>query len=572
MEYQKEYEIWAKNLEGSEYEQEIASMKNDDALKEDSFYKNLEFGTAGMRGIIGIGTNRMNIFTVRRATKGLADYLNSEGKAESGVVIAYDSRIKSSEFALESALVLCKNGIKTYLFDTLTSVPILSHSILTLNCAAGIVITASHNPKQYNGYKVYGADGGQIANEGADKIVAYIENVKNIFDVETTTKEEALKSGLLEYVGKELYEHYYGEVLSLCMNMDVIKNQRDSLKVVYTPLHGTGNVPVTHILKELGIKNLYVVKSQQLPDGNFPTVKTPNPEEAQAFEQAIALAKEMNANLILGTDPDCDRLGVGILNTQGELKLLTGNQIGCLLLDYILMQKASSVKDGFAVKSIVSTNMADAIAKHYNVEMRGVLTGFKYIAEQIRLSLESSKGNFLFGFEESYGFLSGTFVRDKDAAIATMLVVEMACYYSSKGQTLLDALAGLYEKYGYYKEQVISITLSGIEGQKKIAGAVEYLRNNMPVKVGRFNIISHSDYKTGIKTDVKSGNKEIINLPSSNVLEFRSENEMFIVRPSGTEPKLKYYVFANGKTNEESQNAFDEFKQSVKELIESCIK
>lgn len=573
MNYLDAFSEWKKALLNTEYEKEIAVLENDKDLLKDSFYKDLEFGTAGMRGIIGLGTNRMNIFTVRRSTKGLSDYINSINKADNGVVIAYDSRHKSYEFALETALVLASNGIKVYLFKTLTSVPILSFSVLKLNCAAGVVITASHNPRQYNGYKVYGADGGQLANEDADTVMRYINDIEDIFSIRPLSKQDAYDTGLLTYVGEELYNQYFQNVVSLCMDLDIIKSRADSLKVVYTPLHGTGNVPVSTILSKIGIKNVYIVPEQQLPDADFPTVKTPNPEEKEAFSLAIKLANEKGANIILATDPDCDRLGVAVREGADNFKLLTGNQIGCLLLDYILMQnQKSKIKDGFVVKSIVSTNMANVIADHYNVQMREVLTGFKYIAEQINLSLETKTGTFLFGFEESYGFLSGTFVRDKDAAIASMLVVEAACYYASKNMTLNDAMNNLYEKYGYFKEEVISITLSGIEGQSKITAAVEYLRKKRPKNIGPFTVNIFKDYLTHECIDYRANKKTQIDLPESDVLGFYMDNLRFIIRPSGTEPKLKSYLNARGKTAKEANDRFDELKKNVILLLNELTK
>ncbi|MEZ4357644.1 MAG: phospho-sugar mutase [Eubacteriales bacterium] len=573
MNYLDAFSEWEKALLNTEYDKDIAILKNDKELLKDSFYKYLEFGTAGMRGIIGLGTNRMNIFTVRRSTKGLADYINSIDKAAEGVVIAYDSRHKSYEFALETALVLASNGIKAYLFKTLTSVPILSFSVIKLKCAAGVVITASHNPKQYNGYKVYGADGGQLANEHANIVMSYINDIKDIFSIKPLSEEEALKSGLLTYVGEELYNEYFKNVVSLCMDLDIIKQQADSLKVVYTPLHGTGNIPVYTILSKIGIKNVYIVPEQKYPDPDFPTVKAPNPEEKDTFSLAIKLANEKGANMILATDPDCDRLGIAVRESENEFKLLTGNQIGCLLLDYILMQnQKSKVKDGFAVKSIVSTNMANVIAEYYCVEMREVLTGFKYIAEQINLSLKTKKGTFLFGFEESYGFLAGTFVRDKDAAIASMLVVEAACYYASKNMTLYDALNSLFEKYGYFKEEVVSITLSGIEGQSKILAAVETLRKECPKKIGQFKVNVFKDYLLNECTDCQTNEKTHIDLPKSDVLGFYMDDVRFIIRPSGTEPKLKSYLNVRGKTAKEANDRFAELKSSVNEFLNELTK
>lgn len=573
MNYKEIYNQWKAALEGTPYAEEMAQIGADEKLMEDSFYQDLEFGTAGMRGVIGLGTNRMNIFTVKKATQGLANYINEIGGAERGVAIAYDSRKYSDVFAKETALVLCQNGIKVFLYDCLHSVPQLSYTILKLNCIAGVVITASHNPKIYNGYKAYGEDGGQLAVEGAKIVTGYIKAIDDVFAVKAMDEKEALEKGLLQYIGDDVDQLYYKDVLSLVINKQAIQNQKDKLSIVYTPLHGSGNKPVRHVLGELGISKLAVVKEQEMPDPEFPTVSAPNPEQPDAFRLAIPLANEVGANMILGTDPDCDRLGVVVRDHNNEFKVLTGNQIGCLLLDYILSQKQSSFQgDEFVVKSIVSTPMAVTIANHYGVELRDVLTGFKFIAEQIKLSEESGKGHFLFGFEESYGFLSGTFVRDKDACIASMLVTEMTCYYAEQGMTLYDALCALYAKYGYFKEKVLSKTLSGIEGIAKIKAAVEAVRKEAPKEIAGYPVTAVRDYQLQKRTDLVTGEETPIDLPQSNVLFFEMGGDSFVLRPSGTEPKLKAYITASAQTDEEAESKFAAILQAVSDLMDDLTK
>lgn len=573
MDYKAIYEKWAQALKGTEYEAEINAIGADEKLMEDSFYQNLEFGTAGMRGVIALGTNRMNVFTVRKATQGLANYINEIGGADRGVAIAYDSRKNSDVFAKETALVLCNNGIKVFLYDCLHSVPQLSYTILKLNCIAGVVITASHNPKIYNGYKAYGADGGQLAVEDAKTVTGYIEAIDDVFAVKGMDEKEALEKGLLKYIGDDVDQMYYKDVLTLVINKEVIDKQKDTLNVVYTPLHGSGNKPVRHVLGELGIKKLAVVKEQEMPDPEFPTVSAPNPEQPDAFRLAIPLANEVGANMILGTDPDCDRLGVVVRDDNNEFKVLTGNQIGCLLMDYILSQKQKDFcGDEFVVKSIVSTPMAVTIAKHYGVELRDVLTGFKFIAEQIKLSQQTGKGHFLFGFEESYGFLSGTFVRDKDACIGALMVTEMTCYYAEKGMTLYQALQALYAKYGYYKEKVLSKTLSGIEGIAKIKQAVETIRAEAPSKIGDFTVTAVRDYQLQKRTDLQTGAVTPIDLPQSNVIFFELGGDSFVLRPSGTEPKLKAYVTAAAATDAEAEEKFEKLLKTVSDLMDDLTK
>lgn len=573
MSYKDTYAAWSAALKGTEYEGELAQIGADDALCEDSFYKPLEFGTAGMRGTIGLGTNRMNIFTVRQATKGLADYINEIGGADRGVAIAYDSRLYSDRFALETALVLCQNGVKVYLYECLHSVPQLSYAVLKLGCIAGVVITASHNPPQYNGYKVYGEDGGQLAVEDAATVTGYIEKSTDIFSVAPMEQKAAEEAGLLHFIGKEIDEQYYQDVLSVCINRSAIDAQKDSLNIVYTPLHGTGNIPVRTVLGRLGFQHLYVVKEQELPDPKFPTVSAPNPEDPAAFVLATELANQVGADMLLATDPDCDRLGVAVRQKDGSFQVLTGNQIGVLLLDYILSQKTGDRKgDEFVVKSIVSTEMADVIAARYGVELRRVLTGFKFIAEQIKLSERTGKGTFLFGFEESFGYLSGTFVRDKDACIAATLTTEMACYYAEKGMNLYDALCALYEKYGYFDEKVLSKTLAGKEGIAKIQGAVKTVRANAPKEIAGYPITAYADYLLQKQVNCATGEESAITLPQSDVLSYQIDGGSFILRPSGTEPKLKAYLSASGKTQAEADEKFDKLVTAVSALMDELTK
>ncbi len=568
MNYRTYYQLWKKELNGTPYAQFLQQYENDETVMQDAFYKYLDFGTAGMRGLLGQGINRMNIFTVRRATKGLADYIHSVGGAEQGVAIAYDSRNLSKEFAMETACVLCCNKIKTYLYDTLTGVPQLSFAVRELNCCAGVAITASHNPAKYNGYKVYGSDGGQLASENANTVVAYIQKIDDVFGIETLSISEAQHSGYLTYLGKEINEQYYARVKELCINPDILAKEAKNQSIIYTPLYGTGNIPVTKVLGDLGVL-LQVVKEQQLPDGNFPTVAAPNPEDPDAFTFAKELADIYGANLMLATDPDCDRLGVAVRKPDGQFALLSGNQIGCLLLEYILSQKKLT-GDEFVVRSIVSSPLADKIAKAYGVAMRTVLTGFKYIAEQIAISEETGKGKFLFGFEESFGFLSGTFVRDKDACIAAMLIADVTCYYATQGKTLYDALQDLFAKYGVYVETVISITKEGKEGIEKITNVGVSLRNNPPKDFAGFAVTACWDIKSGVRKNA-DGEEEAIDLPSSDVLIYELACGSVVFRPSGTEPKLKAYICVSGSDEADAKEKFEALNTSVVALLQGIL-
>lgn len=564
--YQAVYETWKKHLAGTEYEEELKDYESDAAAKQEAFYRWLEFGTAGMRGIIGLGTNMINVFTVRRASQGLANYLLHTGQAQAGVVIAYDSRRNSALFAQETALTLVANGIPAYLYDKLTSVPQLSFTVLHLHCAAGVVITASHNPAKYNGYKVYGADGGQIANAGADAIIEQINAIEDPFTIATITEEAALASGYLHYIGESLDRAYYEQVKTLCRDATWLRDKAQQVHIVYTPLHGSGLKSVCSVLTELGVKNLFVVEQQRDPDCNFPTVSAPNPENQEAFDLAIPMANQHNADLILATDPDCDRLGVAVRKHDNQFILLTGNQIGCLLLEYLLSTRQTP-PDAFVVKSIVSSPLADAIAASHGVEIRNVLTGFKYIAEQIRLSQESGQGHFLFGFEESYGFLAGTFLRDKDACIAAMLITEAACYYNQHNKTLFDALQDMYAKYGYFEERVISITREGRAGLAQIKHTVAALRQQIPPTIAGEKIIAVRDYQSGLRHDLSSGRENILGLPAADVLYFELSQGSLVFRPSGTEPKLKVYISVYADSREHAQIKFHNLENAVQHWL-----
>lgn len=573
MTYRETYEIWKNALKDTEYASDLDRIADDEDLLQDSFYKEMEFGTAGMRGIIGMGTNRMNVFTVKRATQALANNILAHGDPVAGVAVAYDTRKNSDLFARETAGVLCANGINVFMYDTPHSVPQLSFTILELKTTSGVVITASHNPPEYNGYKVYGKDGGQCPVADSDRITEYISQIDDMFHIESMPLDEAERNGLLTYIGHELDEIYFSKVEALCIHPEIMKQQADKLNIVYTPLHGTGNVPVRRVLKDLGIRRLHVVPEQEHPDPAFPTVKAPNPEERQSFDLAVELANRENANLILATDPDSDRLGVAVRNPAHEFVILTGNQIGCLLMDYVLSQKQSTfVGDEFVVKSIVTSDMVDVIASHYGVELRSVFTGFKFIAEQIKLSEQTGKGKFIFGFEESYGYLQGAFVRDKDAVQAAMMIAEAACWYHSMGRTLYDVLVGLYEKYGWFEDLVLSKTLYGKEGIEKIQNAVRTLRESYPGHIGAFKVLAVRDYLKQERLDMLTGKTEPIDMERSNVLYFELEGGRFIIRPSGTEPKLKSYLSASAAEKTEADSKLAQLKTAASALIDQLTK
>ena len=577
MEYKSIYESWLSNPYFDEAtKKELEAIKSDENEIKERFYKDLEFGTAGLRGIIGAGTNRMNVYTVRKATQGLANYINKQDVASKSVAIAFDSRRMSPEFADEAALCLAANGIKAYVFESLRPTPELSFAVRELKCIAGINITASHNPPEYNGYKVYWEDGAQITPPHDSGIMSEVKAVTDYNNVKTMDKEEAKKAGLYEVIGTAIDDRYMEELKKQVIHWDSIKEAQKDIKIVYTPLHGTGNIPARRVLKEIGFENVYVVPEQELPDGEFPTVSYPNPEAAEAFELALKLAKEKDADLVLATDPDADRLGVYVKDTKsGEYITLTGNMSGCLLADYVIGQKKEKEglpEDGALIKTIVTSNMADAIAKHYNVKLIEVLTGFKFIGQQILGFEQSGKGEYLFGFEESYGCLIGTHARDKDAIVATMALCEAAAYYKTKNMTLWDAMLEMYEKYGYYKDGIKAIGLSGIEGLEKIQNIMNTLRENTPEEIGGYKVLSARDYKMDTVKDMATGEVTSTGLPSSNVLYYDlSDNAWMCARPSGTEPKIKFYFGVVGESLEDADMKSEAFAKSVEEMINKML-
>lgn len=546
MDFEKVYEQW-KSFDGLDgyLKDELVKIEGNRDEIEDRFYKTLEFGTAGLRGVLGAGTNRMNVFTVRQATAGLAEYIKKTGHTERGVVIAYDSRHFSPEFALEAAKVLCANNIKVYLFESLRPTPELSFSVRHLHCIAGIVITASHNPAKYNGYKVYGEDGGQMPLDAANAVTEEIRKTDMLTGPSVMDEKEAVSKGLLTYIGEDVDREYLASVFARRVNPEAVSEVADSFSIVYTPFHGSGNKLVQRILRMSGLKNLYVVREQEEPDGDFPTVKSPNPEDKEGFKLAIELAKKNNTDLIIGTDPDSDRVGIIVRDSDGEYVNFTGNQTGALLTDYILSQyteKKTMPKNPVVIKTVVTTEMIRAITAYYGVEMMEVLTGFKFIGEKIKEFEADNSHSFVFGFEESYGYLSGTYARDKDAVVASMLIVEMAAWYKKQGMTLYDAMQKLYKKYGWYSEGVISIVEEGIEGPAKIAAMINKLRTDCPKEIAGLSVDAVRDYSTGIITR-KDGSCGETKQPKNNMLYLELENGAgwLAVRPSGTEPKLKLY-------------------------------
>lgn len=562
--YMKIYQEWLSNpyFDEATKEELRAIEGNENEIKE-RFYMDLEFGTAGLRGIIGAGINRMNIYVVRRATQGLANYIIKQGAANKGVAIAYDSRHMSPEFAMEAAMTLAANGIKAYKFESLRPTPELSFAVRELGCVAGINITASHNPPEYNGYKVYWEDGAQFTPPHDKGVTEEVLAIEDLSTVKTTDETSATAAGLYQVIGQEIDDKYIAQVKAQVVNQKAIDEMQDQITIVYTPLHGTGNIPARRVMKEIGFTHVYVVPEQELPNGDFPTVSYPNPEAKEAFELGLKLAKEKDADLVLATDPDADRLGVYVKDTKsGEYIPLTGNMSGSLLCEYVLSQKQAAGKipaDGQVVKSIVSTNLIDAVAKSYGAELIEVLTGFKWIGKQILKNETTGHGTYLFGMEESYGCLIGTYARDKDAISATAALCEAAAYYKQKGMTLWDAMIAMYEKYGYYKDAVKAIGLSGIEGLAKIQSIMETLRNNTPTEVGGYKVTSARDYKLDTIKNMATGEVKPTGLPSSNVLYYDLEDGAWIcVRPSGTEPKIKFYFGVKGtslKDAEEKENA-----------------
>lgn len=578
MDYKELYREWLENPYFDENTKaELREIEQDEKEIKERFYKELEFGTAGLRGIIGAGTNRMNIYTVRKTTQGLANYIAAVNGQAKGVAIAYDSRRMSPEFAKEAALCLAANGVKAYIFETLRPTPELSFAVRELGCIAGINITASHNPPEYNGYKVYWEDGAQITPPHDSGIMAEVQKVDDYNEVKTMDEEAAKAAGLFIVIGKEIDDAYMEALKSQVIHADAIKAMAKELKIVYSPLHGTGNIPARRVLKELGFENVYVVKEQELPDGEFPTVSYPNPEADEAFELGLKLAKEVDADLVLATDPDADRLGVRVKDSKtGEYHTLTGNMSGCLLADYELGQKKEICgklpEDGALISTIVTTNMAAAIAKYYGVEFIEVLTGFKYIGQQILGFETKGKGSYLFGFEESYGCLIGTHARDKDAIVATMALCEAAAYYKTKGMTLWDAMVAMYEKYGYYKDDIQSITLKGIEGLEKIQTILENLRKNPPTQIGTYKVLSARDYKADTIVNMETKEVTTTGLPNSNVLYYDLNEDAWVcVRPSGTEPKIKIYYGIKGTSLQDADEKSATLGADVKKLIDAMM-
>ncbi len=575
--YKKIYEEWLSNPYFDEAtKEELRAIADDENEIKERFYMDLEFGTAGLRGIIGAGINRMNIYVVRRATQGLANYIIKQGGASKGVAIAYDSRRMSPEFADEAARTLAANGIMAYKFESLRPTPELSFAVRELGCIAGINVTASHNPPEYNGYKVYWEDGAQFTPPHDKGVTEEVLAIEDLSTVKTMTASAAKAAGLYKVIGAEIDDKYIANVKAQVVNQEAIDKMQDSIKIVYTPLHGTGNIPVRRVLKEIGFEHVYVVPQQELPDGEFPTVSYPNPEAAEAFALGLGMAKELDADLVLATDPDADRLGVYVKDSKfGEYIPLTGNMSGSLLCEYVLSQKAAQnaiPADGEVVKSIVTTNLVDAVAAGYNCRLVECLTGFKWIGQQILKEENTGEGHYMFGLEESYGCLIGTYARDKDAVSASVALCEAAAYYKTKNMTLWDAMVAMYEKYGYYKDAVRSIGLSGIEGLAKIQNIMDTLRNNTPAKVGSYDVVSARDYKLDTIKDMATGEVKPTGLPSSNVLYYdMNDGAWMCVRPSGTEPKIKFYYGVKGTSLKDADAKSSAFGEAVQAMVDSML-
>jgi len=568
--YKANYKRWLESPAVDE-NTKIELKAVDEKEIEERFYRDLEFGTAGMRGTLGAGTNKMNIYMVRKASQGVATHIVNLGNTamEAGVLIGYDTRNFSREFAEETAKVLVANGIKVYLFDTVHSVPEVSFGIRTLGCSAGVMITASHNPKEYNGYKVYGSDGGQLPPDAADVVIKAINSFDIFDDIKICSFEEAKASGKLEIVGEELNIKFLDTIEKLQLNPDAVSKVKDKFNIIYTPFHGTGSRPVQAILKRIGFDNLLVVKEQDTEDGNFPTVKSPNPEDKEGFTIAIEMAKENNVDLIIGTDPDCDRVGIVVRDAQGVYQTLTGNQTGALLSEYILeslSKRGKLPKNGVIIKTIVTTELATAIAKAYGIEIMNVLTGFKYIGEKMTEFAETGSHTYLLGFEESYGYLVGTHARDKDGVVASMLIAEMAAYYKDKGMSLYEAMQNIYKKYGYTCEKTVSFTMPGKDGMEEMAKLLKNVRNNPPSEVDGKKVVSMWDYQSQIITNSDGSTDKIEGLPKSNVMRFNLDDEKtyFIIRPSGTEPKIKFYIGSNAESSEKAEQNVENVLNDLK--------
>lgn len=573
MSYMDQFNFW---LEDDYFDQdtknELLAIRDNESEIEDRFYRELEFGTGGLRGVIGAGTNRMNIYTVRKATQGLANYIIKQGTQEKGVAIAYDSRRMSPEFADEAGLCLAANGIKSYVFDSLRPTPELSFALRKLGCTAGIVITASHNPPEYNGYKVYWEDGAQITAPRDKQIITEVQTIEDYHCVKTMSKAEAVKAGLYQVIGKEIDDAYMEELKKQIIHPDIIKEMAEDIKIVYTPLCGTGNLPVRRVLSELGFKHVYVVPEQENPDPCFTTLEYPNPEDPKAFTYALRLAKEKDADIVLATDPDADRLGVYCKDTKtGEYVSFTGNMSGMLIAEYILRERTSTGTmpvNPALVTTIVTTNMTKPISEFYNVKLIEVLTGFKYIGEQIKFFEQANSNNYVFGLEESYGCLAGTHARDKDACVAVMCLCEVAAYCKKHNMTLWDMMLSMYEKYGYYKESQYTITLKGIDGSRQIAEIMNKLRENPPKAFGTSKVLKFRDYQTDRIIDMETGEETTTGLPKSNVLYFELPDDAWCcARPSGTEPKIKFYMGTKGRNLEDAQSRLDQLTDALKAVL-----
>ncbi|MFL1665729.1 phospho-sugar mutase [Bacillus cereus] len=570
MNWKQEFSRWLSYAQlDAELKEQLENMKQDEKKIEDSFYKNLEFGTGGMRGELGAGTNRLNVYTVRKATKGLASFIEKLGEEakKRGVVVAYDSRHKSPEFAMEVAATLGARGITTYVFESLRPTPVLSFAVRHLHTVSGIVLTASHNPPEYNGYKVYGEDGGQLPPKEADELISYVNAVEDELTVEVADVEQLKADGLLHIIGQEVDDAYAAELNNVIINKEMVEKVGKDLKIVFTPLHGTSNISVRRGLKEVGFTDVTVVKEQELPDPNFSTVKSPNPEEHAAFEYAIRDGEKVGADVLIATDPDADRLGVAVRNHNGEFQVLTGNQTGALMLDYLLSQKKENgtlLENGVVLKTIVTSEIGRTIAKAYGLDTIDTLTGFKFIGEKIRQYEESGQYEFQFGYEESYGYLIRPFCRDKDAVQSVLFACEVAAYYKSQGKTLYDGLLEVFEKYGFFREDLVSLTLKGKDGAEKIQEMMATFRENPPKEVAGLTVVAVEDYKASVVTSLQDGHKEEIHLPKSNVLKYQLEDgSWFCLRPSGTEPKIKFYFGVKDSSLQNSEQKLLTIKEDI---------
>lgn len=570
MNWKQEFSRWLSYAQlDAELKEQLENMKQDEKKIEDSFYKNLEFGTGGMRGELGAGTNRLNVYTVRKATKGLASFIEKLGEEakKRGVVVAYDSRHKSPEFAMEVAATLGARGITTYVFESLRPTPVLSFAVRHLHTVSGIVLTASHNPPEYNGYKVYGEDGGQLPPKEADELISYVNAVEDELTVEVADVERLKADGLLHIIGQEVDDAYAAELNNVIINKEMVQKVGKDLKIVFTPLHGTSNISVRRGLKEVGFTDVTVVKEQELPDPNFSTVKSPNPEEHAAFEYAIRDGEKVGADVLIATDSDADRLGVAVRNHNGEFQVLTGNQTGALMLDYLLSQKKENgtlPENGVVLKTIVTSEIGRTIAKAYGLDTVDTLTGFKFIGEKIRQYEESGQYEFQFGYEESYGYLIRPFCRDKDAVQSVLFACEVAAYYKSQGKTLYDGLLEVFEKYGFFREDLVSLTLKGKDGAEKIQEMMATFRENPPKEVAGLTVVAVEDYKASIVTSLQDGHKEEIHLPKSNVLKYQLEDgSWFCLRPSGTEPKIKFYFGVKDSSLQNSEQKLLTIKEDI---------